>query len=298
MTAFGTAGPVRSDAQPASPPTTIQMVQAARMGASEAVVRGGYVLRAAGCLSCHTDSKNKGPPLAGGRALPTPFGTFYTPNITPENETGIGGWTVENLTLALREGRAPKGDHYYPAFPYTSYTAMSDRDVADLWAYLMAQPPVVRAHTPHDLKLPFRFRPVLGIWKALFFTPGPFADDPAKDPVWNRGAYLVEALGHCRECHTPRNMLGGAKNNWRLAGAAKGPQGKKVPNITPHPKDGIGDWRESDIIFYLKTGFLPDGDVVGGAMAEVIEDGTSHLNDADLAAIAVYLRDLPPLPGP
>ena len=266
--------------------------------AAEAVVRGGYVFRAAGCLSCHTDRKNKGQPLAGGRALPTPFGTFYSPNITPDEETGIGGWTTEDLAQAVREGLAPDGSHYYPSFPYTSYTGMADRDVADLWAFLMAQAPVVRKNTPHELHLPFRFRPVLGIWKALFFESGRLADDPAKDAVWNRGAYLVESLGHCRECHTPRNVLGGADNSRRLAGTAKGPQGKKVPNITPHPKDGIGDWRESDIVFYLKTGFLPDGDVAGGVMGEVIDDGTSHLNDADLAAIAAYLRDLPPLPGP
>ncbi|MHA1601107.1 MAG: c-type cytochrome, partial [Alphaproteobacteria bacterium] len=210
----------------------------------------------------------------------------------------IGGWTVEDLARAVREGRAPDGSHYYPAFPYPSYTGMTDRDVADLWAYLMAQPPVARENQAHELPLPFRFRVVLGIWKALFFEPGRFTGDPAKDAAWNRGAYLVEALGHCGECHTPRNVLGGVDNSRRLAGAAKGPQGKKVPNITPHPKDGIGDWRESDIAFFLKTGFFPDGDVAGGAMTEVIDDGTSKLNDADRAAIAAFLRDLPPLPGP
>lgn len=287
LAAFATvAGSGRAAAQSADKPT------------AESVTRGGYVLRAAGCLSCHTDSKNKGQPLAGGRALPTPFGTFYPPNITPDSDTGIGEWTIEDLSHALREGRAPDGRHYYPAFPYTSYTGMTDQDVADLWAYLMAQPPVARANQPHELPLPFRFRALLGIWKALFFEPGRFTGDPAKDATWNRGAYLVEALGHCGECHTPRNALGGMDSDRRLAGTAKGPQGKKVPNITPHAKEGIGDWRESDTAFFLKTGFFPDGDVAGGAMAEVIDDGTSHLNDADRAAIAAYLRDLPPSPGP
>ena len=287
MAAFGTAmGPGRAVAQTVDRP------------AAESVVRGGYVLRAAGCVSCHTDHKNKGPPLAGGRALPTRFGTFYPPNITPDTETGIGGWSIEDLARALREGLTPEGSHYYPAFPYTSYTGMSDQDVGDLWAYLMAQPPVARANIPHELTLPFRFRPVLGIWKSLFFEPGRFVDDSAKDKVWNRGAYLVNALGHCRECHTPRNVLGGVDNSRRLAGTAKGPQGKKVPNITSHPKDGIGVWSESDIVFFLKTGFYPDGDVAGGAMAEVIDDGTSQISDADRAAIAAYLRDLRPLSGP
>ena len=266
--------------------------------AADPAARGAYVFHAAGCQACHTDSKNKGPRLAGGRALSTPFGTFYTPNITPDAETGIGGWSVEDLARALHEGRGPDGRHYYPAFPYTSYTGMTDRDVADLWAYLMAQPPISRPNRAHELLLPFRFRATLGIWKALFFKPGRFAGDPARDETWNRGAYLVEALGHCGACHTPRNMLGGLDKSSRLAGTASGPEGKKVPNITPHPEDGIGKWRESDITFFLKTGFLPDGDVAGGAMTEVIDEATSHLSDTDRAAIAVYLRSLPPLPGP
>ncbi len=292
LVAFAVAtGPRRGAAQTTGQP-------AAESVTGESVARGGYVLHAAGCLSCHTDSKNNGEPLAGGRVLPTPFGTFYPPNITPDRETGIGGWTLEDLSRALREGRAPDGRHYYPAFPYTSYTGMTDQDVADLWAYLMAQPPIARANRAHELPLPFRFRALLGLWKALFFEPGRFTGDSAKDATWNRGAYLVGALGHCGECHTPRNALGGMDRSRRLAGTAKGPQGKKVPNITPDPKEGIGDWRESDITFFLKTGFLPDGDVAGGAMAEVIDDGTSHLTDADRAAIAVYLRGLDPLSGP
>ncbi|HEY5598718.1 MAG TPA: cytochrome c, partial [Kiloniellales bacterium] len=176
---------------------------------ADAVARGAYVFRAAGCYACHTDSKNKGAPLAGGRALVTPFGTFYTPNITPDPATGIGAWPVADLARALREGLAPDGSHFYPAFPYTSYTGMIDQDVGDLRAYLMAQPPVVQANRPHELYLPFRLRALVSVWKWLFFTPGRLAEEPTRDAAWNRGAYLVQALGHCGECHTPRDALGG-----------------------------------------------------------------------------------------
>jgi mono/diheme cytochrome c family protein len=264
----------------------------------DAMARGAYVFRAADCLSCHTDSKNKGQPLAGGRALSTPFGTFYTPNITPDATHGLGRWTAEDFRRALRQGLAPYGSHFYPAFPYPSYAGMTDGDISDLWAYLQTQPAVAQGNRRHDLALPFRFRALIGVWKALFFKPKPFVAEPDQDAVWTRGAYLVQVLGHCGECHTPRNLLGGPKTSRHLAGAAKGPDGKKVPNITPFPKTGIGDWRESDITYFLKTGFLPDGDVAGAAMAEVIEDGTSHLTNADRAAIALYLRSLPPLPSP
>jgi mono/diheme cytochrome c family protein len=267
-------------------------------GAGEAVARGAYVFHAAGCTACHTDKKNKGQSLAGGRALVTPFGTFYTPNITPDRDTGIGNWSVADLARALHEGRSPAGENYYPAFPYTSYTGMIDQDVGDLWAYLMAQPPVSQVNRPHEIPLPFRFRALLGVWKGLFFSAGRFAPDPGRAAAWNRGAYLVEVLGHCGECHTPRGVLGEMDQDRRLTGTAKGPDGKKVPNITPHPKDGIGKWTESDITYFLKTGFFPDGDFAGGVMVEVIEDGTSFLDDSDRSAIATYLRDLPPIAGP
>jgi mono/diheme cytochrome c family protein len=295
VTAVGlAAGVMTSGPSPVAAQTSAQP----DAGAGDSVTRGGYIFRAAGCFSCHTDSKTKGLPLAGGRPLATPFGTFFTPNITPDRNTGIGTWSAADLGRALREGLSPAGDNYYPAFPYTSYTGMTDQDVGDLWAFLMAQPPVSQVNRPHELPLPFRFRATLGIWKELFFTPGRFAADPGRDAAWNRGAYLVQVLGHCGECHTPRGVLGGLDGGKRLAGTAKGPDGKKVPNITPHPEDGIGKWSESDIIYFLKTGFFPDGDVAGGAMVEVIEDGTSFLDDADRSAIATYLRDLPPMAGP
>ncbi|HEX9792225.1 MAG TPA: cytochrome c [Kiloniellales bacterium] len=292
------AGVSASGPRPAAAQASTQPAGGADGGGGDVVARGTVVFRAAGCMSCHTDSKNLGRPLAGGRPLITPFGTFYTPNITPDRDTGIGNWSVADLSRSLHEGLSPAGSHYYPAFPYTSYTGMTDQDVGDLWAFLMAQPPVIQANRPHELSLPFRFRASLGVWKGLFFSAGRFAPDPGRDAAWNRGAYLVQVMGHCGECHTPRGALGGLDGDKRLAGTAKGPDGKKVPNITPHPQDGIGKWTESDISYFLKTGIFPDGDAAGGAMVEVIEDGTSFLDDSDRSAIARYLLDLPPIAGP
>jgi mono/diheme cytochrome c family protein len=274
-------------------------VAAAETAASaEAVARGAYLFRAAGCAGCHSDPKRKHEPLAGGPALKTPFGTFYAPNITPDPEHGIGRWSDADFLRALRQGLAPDGRHYYPVFPYTSYSGMTERDALDLKAYIFSLAPVARPNRPHEVSFPFNFRDLLGLWKALFFAPRPFAPDPGREAGWNRGAYLVEHLGHCGECHTARNVLGAKDETRKLAGNPNGPDGKKVPNITPDPKDGIGRWRESDVGYYLKTGFLPDGDVADGAMSDVIEQVTAHLSDADRTAIAAYLLSLPAIPGP
>lgn len=262
------------------------------------VERGAYVFHAAGCLACHTDLKNKGAPLAGGRALATPYGTFYTPNITPDPEHGIGAWSEDDFLRALRRGLGPDGQPYYPAFPYTAYTGMSDADARALWAYLKTRAPAPRRNTPHALDFPYSVRPLMVAWKAIFLDAGVRVADAGRDEAWNRGAYLVNHLGHCGECHTPRNALGALKPGRHLAGNPSGPDGKKVPNITPHERDGIGDWSESDITFFLKTGFLPDGDVAGGLMTDVIEYSTSHLSDDDRAAIAVYLLNVEPHAGP
>ena len=264
----------------------------------EAVARGAYIFRAAGCLVCHTDTKNKGKPLAGGRALATPFGTFYTPNITPDPTYGIGAWSDADFLRALHDGIHPDGHDLYPAFPYTSYTGMTDEDALDLKAYIFAQPPVAQPNRAHELNFPFGFRILLAPWRTLFFRPGWRVSDPARDAQWNRGAYLVNTLGHCAECHTPRNFLGAMNRDRAFAGTLDGPDGKKVPNITPDPKDGIGKWDPSDITYMLKSGFLPNGDYVGGAMTDVVEESTGHLSDDDRAAIAAYLKNLKPLPGP
>ena len=271
---------------------------AAAAGDDASVARGAYIFHAAGCLACHTDDKNKGAPLAGGRALTSPFGTFYSPNITPDETHGIGRWSDEDFIRALREGVAPDGRHYYPAFPYTSYTGMSERDMRDLKAYLFSRATSDTPNKPHDLGFPFQFRFLLWPWKLLFFSEGRRVEDAAEDSQWNRGAYLVENLGHCGECHTPRNFLGGLKHSRAMAGNPSGPDGKKVPNITPDKEGGIGAWSESDLTYFLKTGFLPDGDFAGGAMTEVIENSSSHLSDEDRGAIAKYLLSLPAFAGP
>lgn len=261
-----------------------------------AVKRGEYLFHAAGCKGCHTDAKTKGALLAGGRAIKTPFGTFFGPNITPDPNHGIGRWSEADFIRALRHGVSPQGTHYYPAFPYTSFTGIRDRDLRDLRAYIFSLPAVARPNKPHQLKFPFRFRPLLWFWKRLHFTPGQFRPDPKLSPVQRRGAYLVRALGHCAECHTPRTMTGGLERGKDMAGADDGPEGEPVPNITPHPETGIGDWDTGDITEMLKTGNKPDGDDVWGSlMGGVVENGTSHLSASDLNAIAQYLGSLEPI---
>lgn len=258
--------------------------------------RGAYVVRLAGCVTCHTKDGDQRSFLAGGRALKTPFGTFHTPNITPDRDTGIGGWTTEDFVRAMAGGTAPDGSHYYPAFPYTSYARMTTRDIVDLKAYLDTLKPVRNDVPPHELGFPFNLRFVLGLWKRLFFDEAPFATSPERSAAWNRGAYIVNGPGHCRECHTPRNPLGGFAAA-HLAGSLQGPAEGRVPNITPHEDRGIGSWSIEDITFMLETGLKPDGDAVGGNMGEVVEHGTSHLTEADLAAVAAYLLSLEPEAG-
>ena len=266
--------------------------------AQEPPERGAYLFRAAGCHACHTEPVEGAKPLAGGHPLKTPFGTFYSPNITPDPEYGLGKWSLDDFASALRMGVAPGGDHYFPAFPFPSYTGMSDQDISDLWAYLQSVEPVARPNQGHELDFPFGFRFLAGVWKWLFFEPGAYWPDPEKDQRWNRGAYLTRHLGHCGECHTPRGALGALQLDRRLAGTPTGPNGKKVPNITPHPQDGIGEWTEGDITFFLQIGVKPDGDVAGGAMEDVIREGTGHLSEEDRAAIATYLLSLAPQSGP
>jgi mono/diheme cytochrome c family protein len=259
--------------------------------------RGAYIFTAADCGACHTDVKGKGPPLAGGRPLATPFGTFYSPNITPDPETGIGRWTDADFIRALREGVSPGGDHYFPVFPYPSFTKMTDQDILDLKAYIFSLPPVAQPNREHEIDFPYGWRPSVCFWKQLNFTPGALTPDPAQSPEWNRGAYLVQALGHCGECHTPRGWLGGLDTSVAYSGTADGPDGEKVPNITPDPDTGIGTWSPADVVRVLRTGQLPDGDFVGSVMGEVVES-TSELTDADRQAIAAYLASLPPVANP
>jgi mono/diheme cytochrome c family protein len=257
------------------------------------VTRGEYLVRAGGCFSCHTAAR--GPKLAGGRALATPFGTFYSPNITPDPETGIGRWTDAQFLRALREGVRPDGANYFPVFPYPSFTGITDSDALAIKAYLFSLPPVRQQNRPHDVAFPFSWRLLQTGWKLLFFTPGPFQPAPDRSVAYNRGAYLVTALAHCGECHTPRNFLGAMRSGQWLAGTPDGPDGQLVPNITPDPSTGIGKWEKEDVVDLLKTGATPEQSKVKGAMREVIEDGLKYLRDGDLEAIADYLFGQPPI---
>lgn len=258
--------------------------------------RGKYVLHMGGCIACHTDEKNGGAFLAGGRALKTEFGTFYSSNITPDLAAGIGGWTTGAFVRALKQGLSPTGQHYYPAFPYPSYAKMTEQDLADLKAHLDTVEPVSTSVPDHDLSFPFNLRQTLAGWKLLFFDEEGFELDPEQTERWNRGAYLVQGPAHCGECHTPRNILGGPDRSRFLSGNPVGAEGKAVPNITPHA-DGIGDWSAVDLSFALESGLTPDYDSFGSGMGEVVKDGTSQLTKEDREAIAEYLLSLPPVAG-
>lgn len=252
------------------------------------IKRGAYIFHLGGCASCHTAEDGK--PLAGRRKLETPFGNFYSPNITPEPKTGIGDWSNEQFINAMTHGVAPNGENYYPAFPYTSYSKMTRGDLLDLKAYLDAQPAVEQSNREHELKFPYAYRSLLGIWKWLNFKPQVFQENPDKSPAWNRGAYIVNGPGHCGECHTPRNLMGGLDLEHNLSGNPDGPEGEKVPGLTPDPKNPISKWSPEDIEFSLQMGMLPDGDFVGGSMGHVIDNTTSKLTLQDLAAISTYLK--------
>ena len=251
--------------------------------------RGGYLIKAGGCLACHTAEQKDAVPFAGGRALKTPFGTFYGPNITPHPEAGIGRWSEADFIKAMRHGVRPDGANYFPSFPYPSFTLIADSDLRDLWAHLRTLPPNSRANRQHDLDFPFGWRWPVTIWKWLFFRPGPFAQAPGAPAAVNRGAYLVQALGHCGECHTPRNFVGGPKKSRYLAGG-KTPEGKDVSNLTPA---NLKKWTDKDLSDFLSSGMTPDGDVPAEAMGEVIRNTTGQLTAADLAAMVAYLRTVP-----
>ena len=271
---------------------------AADKSADSAVSRGQYLSRAGGCMACHTaeakDGGKEGVPYAGGRALKTPFGTFYGPNLTPHPEAGLGRWSEADFLRAMRLGLRPDGAHYFPAFPYPSFTKMNDADLKDLWAYLRSLPADATPNRAHDLQFPFGFRFLLAGWKWLYFTPGPMPTEPGQSAQLARGAYVTQALSHCGECHSGRNRLGGIRKDRILAGAAKGPEGKSVPNLTP---TGLKKWDDNDLREFLLSGMTPDGDVTAEAMAEVVRNTTSQLSAEDLAALMAYLRSLPALPS-
>jgi mono/diheme cytochrome c family protein len=274
---------------------TPTMVAATEPAYTPNPANGKIILNAGGCSSCHAVP---GQPdrlrLGGGLAIPSPFGTFFAPNISPDAADGIGRWSEADFVNAVTRGVSPVGTHYFPAFPYLSYQHAKVEDVRDLFAYLKTLPPVTGKVRDHDVPFPFNIRRNVGIWKLLFMDRKPFAAVATRSARWNRGAYLVNSFGHCAECHSPRNFLGGIVAAQRFAGGPN-PEGEGwVPNIT---QKGLGDWSEKDIADFLETGQTPDNDTAGGSMARVIKN-TSQLPAEDRAAMAVYLKELPPVEGP
>jgi mono/diheme cytochrome c family protein len=269
------------------------LAAATSLAQEDVIERGRYLLYAGGCITCHTEDRDDAKPLSGGRAMESPFGTFYSPNITADTETGIGDWSDREFIDALWNGVSPEGDHYFPAFPFTAYTGLSERDILALKAYLFSIPPVSNENREHDLAWYMSSRLAAGAWKELNFEPARFVADGEKSEQWNRGAYLVRHLGHCGECHTPRSTTGVLESDLEMAGSVLGEE--KIPNISPHRGDGIGRWSASDIEYFLDVGMLPDGDFAGSSMVDVIDDNTSKLTREDRLAIAEYLLSLPAL---
>lgn len=258
------------------------------------VANGKTVFDAGGCSSCHAIPGEDRTMLGGGMALPSPFGTFYAPNISPHPQNGIGSWTEDQFVTAVLKGTSPAGEHYFPAFPYGSYHIVKIDDVRDLFAYIKTLQPLSGKIRPHELPFPFNIRRNVGGWKLLFLSDKPFVPDPKQSAQWNRGSYLVNGLGHCAECHSPRNALGGIISSQRFAGGPN-PEGEGwVPNIT---QKSLGSWRDKDFAYFLETGETPDGDTTGGIMTRVIKN-MSQLSPEDRQAMAVYLKSLPPVEGP
>lgn len=251
------------------------------------VTRGEMVYWAGGCASCHAAKDDETRlVLSGGHRLVSDFGTFVTPNISQDETHGIGNWTLENFANGMLLGTTPGGAHYFPSFPFASYARITDQDLVDLWAFMQTLPASDTPSQPHELKLPFSIRMGVGGWKLLYHN-----DDwtgPAETPEMERGRYLVEALGHCAECHTPRDALGGLDRSRWMAGAPN-PSGQgKIPGLTPAQLN----WSANDIAFYLETGFSPDFDSAGGGMASVVQN-QSRLSSEDRQAIAAYIKALP-----
>lgn len=249
---------------------------------------GEQVFIASGCASCHAATDAEGDAklvLAGGHRLESDFGTFVAPNISPHPEHGIGNWTLADFASATRAGVSPEGRHYYPAFPYSSYARMTDQDIADLWAYMQTLPTDATPSAPHEIGFPFNIRRSIGVWKMLYLDDAWVVTD-APTPELERGRYLVEALAHCGECHTPRNALGGLDRTAWLTGAPN-PSGRgRIPDLSPPEFD----WSAADIAYYLETGFTPEFDSAGGTMADVVAN-FAQLPASDRAAVAAYIKD-------
>jgi mono/diheme cytochrome c family protein len=257
---------------------------------AEQVRRGEYLARIGDCMACHTARGGKA--YAGGRSILTPFGDIYAPNITPHAETGIGTWTPDDFWRALHNGRSKDGQFLYPAFPYTNYTRMTRADTDAIFAYLRTIEPVAQQNSEPELRFPYNQRMLLGIWRALYFTPGVYQADQGKPDDWNRGAYLVQGLGHCSACHTSRTRLGGSEEKLDLAGGLIPMQNWYAPALTGGTENGLGNWEARHIADLLTTG-VSMRSTAAGPMAEVVGQSLQYLNANDAAAIAGYLKSLP-----
>lgn len=268
---------------------------AATASSPEQVARGAYLARAGNCMACHT--ARDGAPYAGGRGIDTPFGTVYAGNLTPDPETGLGRWNAAHFWRALHHGRSRDGRLLYPAFPYTSTTRVTREDADAIFAYLQSLPPVRQAAPAHSLRWPFSTQAALAVWRALYFRPASYQPDPARSPPWNRGAYLVGGLGHCSACHSARNVLGASGDPLDLSGGLIPLQSWYAPALNATAEAGVADWPLADIVRLLKTGHTPRRSV-SGPMAEVVQHSTQYLSEADLGAMAEYLKSLPPAEPP
>jgi mono/diheme cytochrome c family protein len=255
----------------------------------DVIARGEYLARAGDCTACHTAAEGR--LFAGGRPMPTPFGTIYTSNITPDPETGIGKWSADDFYRTMHNGRFPDGGLIYPAMPFASYTKVTRADSDAIFAYLRSIAPVNQKNKPHELRFPYDNRQLILGWRTLFFSEGEFKPDPAKSAEWNRGAYLVEGLGHCGMCHSPINALGGTSQSDAFKGGLIPMQNWYAPSLTSNREAGLGDWSIKDISDLLQTGVSTRG-VVYGPMAEVVHNSLQYLNDEDTRAMAVYLKGI------
>ena len=285
---------VASGGQPAVAPAQ-RAADAAALRDPALIARGEYLATLGDCAACHT--AQGGQRYAGGRSLGTPFGEVPAPNITPDPDTGIGAWSFDDFWRALHEGKGRQGELLYPVFSYTSFTKVSRDDALAIFAYLKSLPPVQRPDAELGLDFPYNVRSSLVAWRALYFKPGEFKPDPAKSPAWNRGAYLVQGLGHCNECHTTRDSLGGIEPDRHLTGGQIPQLGWYAPDLSMQAGGGLDGWRAQDIVDLLKTGQSAKGTAFG-PMADVVRLSTQHMSDADLQAVATYLQSLPPRAQP
>ncbi|WP_246660983.1 MULTISPECIES: c-type cytochrome [unclassified Tardiphaga] len=289
--------------QPVTPPSAAPAPQPAKVPTDSVIARGEYLARAGDCIACHTAPE--GQTFAGSRAMKTPFGTIFTSNITPDPTTGIGKWTADQFYTMMHTGRSIDGSLLYPAMPFASYTKVTRDDSDAIFAFLMSVPAVKQANRPHDLRFPYNNRSLIIGWRTLYFNEGEYKPDPTKSAEWNRGAYLVEGLGHCGMCHTAINALGGSSDSQAFEGGLIPMQNWYAPSLTSNKEAGLGDWGIKDITELLRDGISHRG-AVYGPMADVVYNSLQYLSDDDVRAMAIYLKGLaqgsspdrpsPPLP--